>query len=165
MPTEPLTGAPYPDLNHDANIAQIVQDAVTGLADATYAGPFATTTARDTAFAAWVAAGNTMRDGLHCHVTGTGDQVYLSGAWKTLPFYRTGAGTYNSNASGDIVVTHNLGQTPTACFLQSRQVGAVDTFSFGVSAMTSTTLTARVYYNGAPQPSATGIPLYWLVFP
>lgn len=84
MPTEPLTGARYPASSAAPNVPQDIQNAVQDLADIGYAGPHASTTARDSAFSAWVALGNTMRNGLHCHVTGVGDQVYLNSNWQTM---------------------------------------------------------------------------------
>lgn len=83
MPNDPLTGSRYP-LGTDApNVAQYIQNAVTDLADNTFAGPFATATARNTAYAAWVADGGTMRNGLHCTVNGV-DMVYQDGQWRGL---------------------------------------------------------------------------------
>lgn len=83
MPTDPLTGSRYPASSDSPNIAQYIQNAVYDLADNTIPR-FATTAARDSAFAAWVSAGNSMTDGLHCWVSAVGDQVYLSGAWVTI---------------------------------------------------------------------------------
>jgi len=46
---------------------------------------YATAAARDTAFEDWVVAGNSMRDGLQCWLTGTGRQEYTtSGGWVTV---------------------------------------------------------------------------------
>jgi hypothetical protein len=82
VPTDPLTGSRYPASSAAPNVAQDIQNAVLDLSDNTIPN-FATTTARDSAYSAWVALGNAMRDGLHCHVQGVGDQTYLSGSWNT----------------------------------------------------------------------------------
>lgn len=101
MPTEPLTGTPYPAASAAPNVPQDIQNAVAGLADNTFAGPFASTTTRDAAFAAWVAAGNTMRNYLHCTVTGVGEQVYLSGAWRNTTVAVTGGRLWTFARSGN----------------------------------------------------------------
>lgn len=106
MPTDPLTSSRYPAGSDSPNIAQYIQNAVTDLADNTWTGPFATTTARDTAFSTWVSGGGTMRNGLHCHVTGVGDQVYLDGNWWTVPRLQ-------------------YGQTSASISLDSQKTGAV----------------------------------------
>lgn len=80
MPTEPLTGSRYPAAGASPNVPQDIQNAVSDLADNTWAGPFTTTTTRNAAYAAWVAAGNTMRNGLTCTVAGV-PQVYFGGTW------------------------------------------------------------------------------------
>lgn len=89
MHTDPLTAARYPDSTDAPNIAQYIQNAVNDLSPDT-APYFASTTARDSAFATWVAQGNSMRDGLRCHVQGVGDQTYLNGSWS---------GTWNTVAA------------------------------------------------------------------
>jgi len=90
VPTDPLTSSRYPSASAAPNVAQDIQNVVTDLSDNTFAGPFTNETARDAAFNAWVAAGNTMRGGLHCYVNGVGDQVYLSGSWWTIPRIQSG---------------------------------------------------------------------------
>lgn len=81
MQTDPLTGSRYPSGNDAANIAQYFQNAVTDLADNTIPR-FATTTARDTAYAAYVAAGGSMANGMTCWCDSPG-AFYdrLDGAW------------------------------------------------------------------------------------
>lgn len=85
MPTDPLTGSRYPVSGDAPTIWTYIENAVKDLSDNTFPR-FASTTARDTAFASWVGAGNAMTSGLHCHVTGIGDQVYSTsaGAWLLL---------------------------------------------------------------------------------
>ena len=79
MPTEPLTGARYPDSSYAVDVPQDIQNAVFDLADNTI--PFFTSTAaRDTDYASWVSNGGAMRNGLTCHVGAT-RYVYVSGAW------------------------------------------------------------------------------------
>ena len=84
MPTDPLTASRYPSSNAAPNVAQDIQNAVFDLSDNTIPR-FATTTARDTAFTAWTNSGGVLVDGLHCHVTGVGDQVRINGQWWTVP--------------------------------------------------------------------------------
>lgn len=78
--TDPLTGARYPTSGDAAAIATYFQNLANDLSDNTIP-VFASTSARDTAFTAWVAQGNSMHDGLHCFVTGLGDQTYVNSAW------------------------------------------------------------------------------------
>lgn len=76
---EPLTGATVYENSDAALGGQQIGDVVTDLAPFTIPR-FATNAERDTKFAAWVAAGNTMTTGLRCNVAGH-DQVYRSGNW------------------------------------------------------------------------------------
>lgn len=69
MPTDPLIGARYPALTAVPNVPQDIANAVLDLTDNTIPH-FTTTSLRDTAYASWVAAGNTMRNGLFCSVAG-----------------------------------------------------------------------------------------------
>lgn len=81
MPTDPLTASRYPAATNSPNVPQDIQNAVFDLSDNTT--PFFTsTTARDTAYTAWVAQGGVMRDGLFCYVNAVGRMVYVSGAWE-----------------------------------------------------------------------------------
>lgn len=79
--TDPLTGARYPTATNAVSVPQDIQNAVNDLSDNMFAGPFSSASARDTAFSAWVAQGHSMIDGLHCFVSGLGDQTYANGAW------------------------------------------------------------------------------------
>lgn len=91
--TTPLAGLPYPGdpattpPNGPAQIAALAR-AVEAIGIPSYANAGA----RNAAYAAWVAAGNTMRDGLHCNVAGI-DQVYRSGKWRgtTTTSFSTGS--------------------------------------------------------------------------
>lgn len=80
MQTEPLTGARKPEQTDGPLGGLQISNAVDDLAE--YAYPrFATTAARDTAYAAWVAAGGTMADGMVCSAGGLLYR-YKSGAWR-----------------------------------------------------------------------------------
>jgi hypothetical protein len=79
LPTDPLTGARYPASSASPAVYQDIQNAVNDLSDV-IGGNYTTNSARDTAFAAWVAQGNTMTNGLQCRVAGF-PQVYRSSAW------------------------------------------------------------------------------------
>ena len=83
MKTDPLTGSRYPETTDGSNVAQYFQNLAWDLADNAIPS-FATTAARDTAYSTWVAAGNAMRNGLLCHVSGMGFLQYLGGAWVPL---------------------------------------------------------------------------------
>lgn len=87
MQTEPLTGARKPAQSDGPLGGLQISNAVDDLAPVTVPY-FATASARDTAFANWVAAGHAMRDGLHCYVSSIGDLVYQGGVW--LPAQRLG---------------------------------------------------------------------------
>lgn len=85
MQIEPLTGARKPEQTDGPLGGLQISNAVTDLAPKVLGGPFATASARDTAYASWVTAGNSMRDGLECWLTGTGHQVYTSAhGWVTV---------------------------------------------------------------------------------
>lgn len=83
MPTDPLTGSRIPASTNVPNVPQDINNAVFDLSDNTI--PFFTsTTARNTAYSAWVAAGGVMRNGLYCHVNSVGLQVYEASTWRTV---------------------------------------------------------------------------------
>jgi hypothetical protein len=95
MPTTPLIGARIPDLTFSGDVAAHISNAIRDVED--NARPdFATTGARDSAFAAWVAAGNTLRAGLRCTVAGR-DQQYTGTAWEYVPGYRGNGTGYPAN--------------------------------------------------------------------
>ena len=84
MHTDPLSAARIPDSNDSANVAQYFDNAVRDLSPLGNL-VFTTTTARDTAFSNWVAAGNTMREGLRCHTTSDHSNWYYDGTTWTWP--------------------------------------------------------------------------------
>lgn len=157
MPNDPLTSSRYPASSAAPNVSQDIQNAVVDLSDNTFAGPFASTAARDAAFSAWVASGKTMRDYLHCSVTGVGDQVYLAGAWVTIAYnnYRRGATSVTTNSVGDFTITHNLGVVPTTVLVQGRTVQVYGGHLFAINAQSATSFSARAYYNNTAAVSAT----------
>lgn len=95
MPTSPLTGSRVPDLGYAADVAAIVTNAITDVEGAGIPR-FPDTSARAAAYTAWVDAGGTMTDGLHCYVTGIGDQVYFNGGWRLA----SGLGAHAIQTSG-----------------------------------------------------------------
>lgn len=110
---EPLTGARIPTQSDGPLGGLQIANAVTDIADNTI--PFFTTTsARDTAYNAWVTAGGTMRNSLVCAV---GDLLYK---------YRVGTGwlaqtgeSYHATAGGGIgITTANLPSAPGASTAQ-----------------------------------------------
>lgn len=116
MANSPLTGSRYPTSSSVPNVPQDIQNAVTDLEDNSVPR-FTTTTARDTAFSNWVAAGNSLVDGLLC-VVGNKPLEYRSGAWCSLAnptLYRSArrvtnnvlgnaTQTYGTSSSGEIVL-------------------------------------------------------------
>jgi hypothetical protein len=79
---EPLTDTRIPEQS-DGPLGGIqIANAVLDLAPHTIPD-FNTTGARDSAFSAWVTAGNAMRDGLHCSVDGA-TMEYRDGAWRGM---------------------------------------------------------------------------------
>lgn len=111
MPTDPLTGSRYPAASAAPNVAQDIQNAVMDLADNTIPS-YATAAARDLAYNNWVSAGNAMRNGLFCYVTGTGLMEYTSGSWRRVTGTR-GTASFTTDASGLGLIPHGLGATPT----------------------------------------------------
>jgi hypothetical protein len=87
----------------------------------------------------------------------------LWSALRELDAKRKIGGGNVSVVSGNFTVTHNLGSVPTGVFIQARTAGAVDTHRFAVTAATSTTFTARVFYNGAVLSPDQTISIYWRV--
>lgn len=93
--TEPLTGARIPSDSDSPLGGTAIARAIQDLADETVPS-FATSGARDTAYANWVASGKTMRDGLCC-VVGGQFQMYRSGSWTTAVNFAA------LRAAGDLV--------------------------------------------------------------
>jgi len=83
VPTDPLTASRYPSLSSAVNVPQDIQNAVYDLSDNTIPY-FTSTTARTSAYSAWVSSGGVMRNGLYCHVNGLGLCRYNAGtaAWQ-----------------------------------------------------------------------------------
>ena len=111
MHTDPLTAARYPDSTDVPNVAQFIQNAVNDLSDQSVPR-FASSAARDSAFTAWVAAGNTMTNGLMA-VTSGQLQMY-SGTWQPVMQikYRriaaTASGTLASGATVNICASQSV---------------------------------------------------------
>lgn len=82
----PLTGLPCPD-DGSPNDPPIHFQALIDVADTQMVPHFATTGARDTAFATWVTGGGVMKDGLVCRVDGVGLMQYVLAlsAWDRVP--------------------------------------------------------------------------------
>lgn len=71
MATEPWSGARYPASTAAPNVPQDLQNAVNDLGK--FSGPiYASTSARDTAFTNWLAAGNSAISGMRCFTTSDG---------------------------------------------------------------------------------------------
>jgi hypothetical protein len=157
VPTDPLTASRYPASSDAPNVNQHIQNAVMDLSDNTIPR-FSSTATRDTAYSAWVAAGNTMVAGLFCWVTGTGLMEYSGTAWAVFapsPTTLGGASSPTTDASGNFTQAHSLGRVPNSVVVVSRTTGSFGGHVFAVTAATSTNFTARVYYNNAAMASAT----------
>lgn len=117
MPNSFLDAARYPASSAAPNVPQDIENAVLDLEDDTIPY-FATSGARDTAFSNWVNAGNTMRDGLHCFVQGTGLMEYIGSAWvaTTKTLYRrvggTATGTLASGVSANLCPAQSIPAAP-----------------------------------------------------
>lgn len=79
--TTPLGALPYPTNYSTSADGPAAFLALAKKIDSQITPPFANNGARDTAYSAWVAAGNTMSNGLTCTVAGV-PQVYRSGQWR-----------------------------------------------------------------------------------
>lgn len=100
MANEPLTGARVP-VQGDAALGGLqINNAVSDVAPYTIPH-FTNATARDAAFSAWVAAGNTMRKGLLCYQTDT-DWHYKYTGSKWLPWGAEIDAQVKQNASHDL---------------------------------------------------------------
>lgn len=106
--TDPLSGARIPDSTDDTNLASHFQKLGGDLSTIT-GGIFTTTAARDSAFTNWVAAGNTMKDGLTCRVGGY-TQVYRSGQWRGIAtqIYKTNTFTTTSQTASATIATLSI---------------------------------------------------------
>lgn len=85
--------------------------------------------------------------------------------WNALREMETrrkiGSTAATTNGSGDIVVVHSLGTTPTAIFIQNRILAGFQ-HTFTVHSVTATQMTVRVHYNGAITASSAQS-FYWRV--
>lgn len=115
MATDPRTSARYPVSTNVPNVAQDIQNGVNDLSDTTVPR-YASAAARDTAHSNWVAAGNTMDNGLLCTVSGE-LQVYR-GSWQAaLPTkYRRIAATASGTLAGGATVNICASQTVQSLF-------------------------------------------------
>jgi hypothetical protein len=98
---DPLSGARYPDLANATNPPQDIQNAVNDLSGVAV-NRYTSTTARDTAYANWVAAGHTMVDGLECNVAGT-HYIYRASVWRPIKSSAPLAATTNSVTRSDAI--------------------------------------------------------------
>lgn len=82
MPNTPLGALPHPDVDDAPNGPLQITNLAEALQSQIFPR-FGSVSDRNAAFAAWVAEGNTMVNGLHCNVAGS-DQVYQNGAWRGI---------------------------------------------------------------------------------
>ncbi len=94
---------------------------------------------------------------------GASDLLAVSGRVSVLearPQIKRGGATVTTNSAGYFVVTHGLGVTPVAVFVQGRHT--TNAYDITVSEQTSTTFTARIMNNGTAVVS-TAVPVFWIV--
>lgn len=103
MPNSPLTNTRIPDSTYTADIADIVHKAIYDLEGNT-CPRFTTTTARDAAYSAWVAAGYTLADGRECYTDDAGFWDHTGGAWVL----RTSPPKLRLTATSDATATSTL---------------------------------------------------------
>ena len=162
MHTDPLTASRYPDSTDSPNVAQYIQNAVMDLSDNTIPR-FATTTARDSAYSAYVSAGGAMANGMTCWCDSPGAYFdRIGGAWVQRGVTKYGGGSFATGSTGYFTVTHGLGSVPSYVNVTDRVDGALGGHTWAVSAVSSTTFTCRAYYNNAPDSSVT-VTIYWEV--
>jgi hypothetical protein len=80
VPNSPLTNTRIPDSTYTTNPPQDIHNAVYDL-EVNGCPRFTTTTARDAAYSAWVAAGNTLANGRSCWTDDSGFWDRIGGAW------------------------------------------------------------------------------------
>lgn len=122
MPTHPITGARYPTTGSSPNGPQQIQDAVTDLS--TQVLPrFATTSARDTAFGAWTAAGNTLAEGMFAYTQADDTEWYYNGTAWTWPRVARGYVAPRSSYTSHTTLANTLTGLPafdtTSTFIPS----------------------------------------------
>lgn len=128
MPTTPLTASRYPAATNAPNVPQDFQNLGFDLED-NCIGFFTSTSARDTAFTNWVAAGGVMRNGLYCYVNGVGRMEYRA----TAPTGWRAQVTQSGIVSG----------TATNFSATDQKTGSV-TFAYAFSSAPVVSLTAEV---------------------
>jgi hypothetical protein len=130
VPTDPLTASRYPAASAAPNIPQDIQNAVFDLADNTTV-PCTTPADRDAKFAAWVAAGGTMRDGLRAYVASTDRlEVWEGGGWRLEKYCGpiSAAATPIINISANPPIPNNTGTDITGWTVdRSHPAAAVNT--------------------------------------
>lgn len=132
MPNSLLTGTRVPDPGYAADIAKIVQDAIEDI-EGTTIPRFGDTAERDAAYAAWVAAGGVLEDGMHCAV-GKDRYRRSGGTWKL--------DTNNGGTSGVLAGTAPPAGTPLT---MKTYVGPIPT---NASGDTQVVLPGGAYANG-----------------
>lgn len=133
MPTDPLTASRYPASTAVPNVNQDIQNAVIDLSDNTNPN-FATTTARDNAYTAWVALGNTMWNGMVCSVNGI-PYRRIGGVWREnrqRGFPRTvtigGGGSIIAGGAAESGVTSGYTALTSLTLYEAGQVMVLGTF-------------------------------------
>lgn len=156
MPTDPLTGSRYPSSSAAPNINQDIQNAVLDLSDNTIPN-FSTTGARDTAYTAWVALGNTMRSGLYCTVADK-TYIYSGSTWRGMPRAVVG-GTLGvtTSSGGDVNITHGLGEVPTFATVELHDLGIFGRFGRSILHTKSSTIIGFRVYDARPTAAVEAV--------
>lgn len=109
MATDPWSGARYPTEDDSGDVAQWMGWGVADVSPQVIPF-FATGADRDTALTSWTAAGNTVREGMYCHVAGSGLLVTdASGAWQPVePYGFLASGVTNSTGTVTDTTLHTV---------------------------------------------------------
>lgn len=113
MKTNPLTGAPYPELTVDApNGPSQIQGAVDALSPLTRP-IFASTTARDTAYTTWTSAEHTLSEGLRSYTQAENQEWFYDGTRWTWPRGAQGVISFVEFNSATAITLNNTDTTLT----------------------------------------------------
>lgn len=158
---DPLSGARYPDDNEPPSIAQFIQNAVNDLSGQVIPR-FATTSARDTAYSNWVAAGHTIVNGMTCWCDTPGrffDRI--GGAWVQRPLRSWGLVGASSDSGGAVNFNHGLGATPTAVLLTATSSAIQGQVKYVVTAVTSVAIQVVGYDSSGSVYASNPFSFYW----
>lgn len=136
MPTTSENAIRYPAATATPNVSQDIQNVATDV-DTGLVRRFASTGARDTAIPS--PATNRV-----VSVAGA-IQVYTGSRWATALVGTSGSSSGSTDASGNLVVNHGLGTTPTRVLVSATVSAVANIANYVVTARSSTTFTVTLY--------------------